>query len=210
MLRITDDGPAEPPASDPDEPHAKRQRPVEAESPVHDSDFEAWCEHIDSDVDSDSQGWCDSDDVSEFEEWCVSREPLEDNLFTRDLEIDEQICQEIPGEVPDEVGNSRMLMKRKARPDADSLHPSKKPYQTMVDSGPESHPSAPSSASCFSIPISPVKAGSPSSQRQQPGDDPTTCSPRRSPATIEYLLVPPQKLFFSWGPWDPWCQSRVH
>ena len=147
MLRITDNGPAEPPASDPDEPHAKRQRPLEAESPLHDSDFEAWCEPIDSDVDSDSQGWCDSDDVSEFQEWCVPREPLEDNLFTRDLEIDEQICQEIPGEGPDEVwcvfGNSRMLMKRKAMPDADNLHPSKKPYQTMVDSGPESPPRLP-------------------------------------------------------------------
>ena len=169
-LRITDNGP--------DEQHAKRQRPLEAESPLHDSD-----------VDSDSQRWCDSGDVSESEEWCVPQEPLEDNIFTRDLEIDEQICQEIPGEGPDEVWcvfcNSRMLMKRKAMPDADNLHPSKKPYQTMVDSGPESHPAAPSSASCFSSPISPVKAGSPSRQCQQPGDDPTTCSPRRSPATIE-------------------------
>ena len=73
-------------------------------------------------------------------------------------------------------------------PDADNLHPSKKPYQTMVDSGPESHPAAPSSASCFSSPISPVKAGSPSRQCQQPGDDPTTCSPRRSPATIEQFF----------------------
>ena len=155
-LRITNNGP--------DEQHAKRQRPLEAESPLHDSD-----------VDSDSQGWCDSGDVSECEDWCVPREPLEDNLFKRDLEIDEQICQEIPGEGPDEVwcvfGNSRMLMKRKARPDADSLHPSEKPDPRMVDSGPESHPPAPSSAGCFSSPISPVKAGSPSSQRQQPGDD---------------------------------------
>ena len=52
-----------------------------------------------------------------------------------------------------------MLMKRKAGPDADSLHPSEKPDQTMVDSGPESHPPAPSSAS-------PVKTGSPISQHQ--------------------------------------------
>ena len=146
-LRVTDDGPAEPPASDPDEPHAKRKRPTEAESPVHDSDFEAWCEHIDSGVDSDSQGWCDSDDVSEFEEWCVPPEPMEDNLFTRVLEIDEQICRVIPVENPDEVwwvvGNSRMLMKRKARPDADNLHPNEKPDPTMVDGGPESHPRLP-------------------------------------------------------------------
>ena len=114
---------------------------------------------------------------------------MEDNLFTRVLEIDEQICRVIPGENPDEVwwvvGNSRMLMKRKAMPDADNLHPNEKPDPALVDSGPESHPPAPSSAICYSSPNSPVKTGSPSSQRQQPGDDPTTCSPRRSPATIE-------------------------
>ena len=64
-LRVTDDGPAEPPTSDPDERHAKKQRAAEAELPAHDSD----------------SGFKESED---------------NNLFTHDLEIDKQICREIP------------------------------------------------------------------------------------------------------------------